>query len=157
MVNLPLVALASAVSAAVALIAVGYFQSKSRRAFALFLAAAAVVIVIYIILRWNGIFAVSPQLGATEDAQILVDITAGVIVGIVFSALISAETLRQVRWSSVVIPLLVSPLFVAPVWKIYIDQNIAVPEFHHYVTFFLSGLTSGFAWKSAVDKLKEVS
>jgi hypothetical protein len=128
-------------------------RSGLRRWIPLFL--ALLILVVYAVLRYAGLFQATQILGAADDIKVLVVAAIAVVFGILIGALVDAGSPEQFQWSKVVIPIVASPLFIAPVWKMYTDLNISTPEFRHYVTFFFSGVTNGYTWRSILEKLRK--
>jgi hypothetical protein len=157
MTDLPTLAFLSATSTFIALIVLGGLQlrlERGPRQWA-YIIIALLVALVYIIFRSTGVLQTQRFLGPGQDAIVLSVTIVAVLFGIFLSALVEAGSVTALRWGQVLIPILASPLFIAPVWNMYTDLNTSSPEFRHFVTFFLSGTTNGFTWRSILDKLRK--
>jgi hypothetical protein len=116
---------------------------------------AVAVVVTYLVLRLTGVFLPQrPALGGREDALVLLVIFIGVVAGIVANRLMEFGVTGKIRWQSVLIPLVISPLVVAPVWSMYDNLAVPIPGFRHYVSFAFSGFTSGYSFRSIIGKMR---
>ena len=156
-IDLPTLAFISLVVTVISLVVFWIGVTRSRSAGRQFIVWLLVIFVIgtYVVFRISGVFQSVNVLGARDDLWVLGITAVAVLIGIVISALVEAGSVSEFHWEALIIPIVASPLFVAPVWSMYTDLNLSTPDFRHYVTFFFSGVTSGFTWRTILDKLRK--
>ena len=111
------------------------------------------LVCVYLILRATGTFSVQKSFGAREDLSVLATIVIATVAGIIASKAFEVQDSGKLRWQEIVVPLLVTPLAVSPVWSVYVDQNLSNPTVKQFISFAFMAFSNGFTWKSIVAKL----